>query len=233
MSLHVPKDAEVADVTYGKGVFWRKIPDGQYRTFLTDINSGVDCRDLPYAEQSIDAVVLDPPYMEGFFRRKENQKAAGGTHSAFRNYYSNGNEAQTEKGPRWADAVLAFYFAAIDEANRVLRDKGVLVVKCQDQVSANIQRLTHVEIINFAAGRDFYCKDIFVLVRNNAPAVSRIIKQNHARKRHSYFLIFVKGGMPRYRTSFHARWQIAEKQASAAAQQSRRPLLHRPLFAHN
>jgi hypothetical protein len=36
----------------------------------------------------------------------------------------------------------------------------------------------------------FYCKDLFVLVRNNAPGVSRLLKQKHARKNHSYFLVF-------------------------------------------
>jgi len=81
-------------------------------------------------------------------------------------------------------------------------DKGVLIVKCQDQVSANIQRLTHVDIINYAMEMAFYCKDLFVLVRANAPAVSRILKQNHARKKHSYFLVFVKNGMSHKRVTF-------------------------------
>ena len=38
--------------------------------------------------------------------------------------------------------------AAVSEARRVLKPPGVLIVKCQDEVSANRQRLTHVEIIN-------------------------------------------------------------------------------------
>lgn len=206
LALHVPVGAIVADVTYGKGVFWKNIPDNAYRVLATDIETGVDCRALPYSDESIQALVLDPPYMEGFFRRKNGQKACSGTHQAFRNYYSNGAESQKKDGPRWADAVIALYFDAIKEANRVLSSKGILIVKCQDQVSANIQRLTHVEIINFASNMGFYCKDLFVLVRSNAPAVSRIIRQNHARKRHSYFLIFIKQRIPRYRTSFEGRW---------------------------
>jgi hypothetical protein len=39
------------------------------------------------------------------------------------------------------------YEKAGKEAFRVLRNKGVLIVKCQDEVSANLQRLTPVEII--------------------------------------------------------------------------------------
>ncbi len=62
----------------------------------------------------------------------------------------------------------------------------------QDEVSANRQHLTHVEIINDYQSIGFYAKDLFVLVRPNRPAVSRMKKQVHARKNHSYFIVFVK-----------------------------------------
>jgi hypothetical protein len=87
--------------------------------------------------------------------------------------------------------VLDLYFRAGAEAKRTLKTGGVLIVKCQDEVSANRQRLTHVELINHFEQNDFYCKDLFVLVRHNRPAVSRIKKQVHARKNHSYFLVFL------------------------------------------
>ena len=83
-------------------------------------------------------------------------------------------------------------FARATEARRVLKPNGVLIVKCQDEVSANRQRLTHVEIINRYEANGFYTKDLFVVVRRNRPAVSRLKKQAHARKNHSYFLVFVK-----------------------------------------
>jgi len=66
------------------------------------------------------------------------------------------------------------------------------VVKCQDEVSANKQRLTHVEIITAAESIGLYAKDLFVVVRPNRPCVSRLKRQVHARKNHSYFLVFVK-----------------------------------------
>ena len=62
----------------------------------------------------------------------------------------------------------------------------------KDEVSANRQRLTHVEIIADYEEIGFYTKDIFVLVRTNRPGVSRIKKQVHARKNHSFFLVFQK-----------------------------------------
>ena len=68
LGLHVPTGARIADVTYGKGVFWRKIQEDDYDLLATDIATGVDCRALPYGATTLDAVVFDPPYMEGFFR---------------------------------------------------------------------------------------------------------------------------------------------------------------------
>ena len=63
LSLYVPDSSVIADVTYGEGVFWRNIPENQYKVLGTDIQDGVDCRELPYADGEIDCVVLDPPYM--------------------------------------------------------------------------------------------------------------------------------------------------------------------------
>lgn len=191
LALHVPRGSVVADVTWGKGVFWANVPRGRYELKATDIQTGVDCRDLPNADRSIDCVVLDPPYMEGLFRKSQDHMAGGGSHAAFRANYSNG-QATTEPGPKWHAAVTDLYFKAGAEACRVLRPEGVLIVKCQDEVSANRQWLTHVEIVNEYERLGFYGKDLFVVVRTNKPVVARLKKQEHARKNHSYFLVFVK-----------------------------------------
>lgn len=191
LSLHVPDGATIADVTWGKGVFWAKVPRSKYTLKATDVQMGVDCRKLPYENESLDCVVLDPPYMEGLFRKSADHMAGHGSHSAFRKNYSNGL-ATEEGGPKWHAAVTDLYFKAGKEACRVLKSEGVLIVKCQDEVSANRQWLTHVEIINEYAGYGFYCKDLFVIVRTNAPVIARLKKQVHARKNHSYFLVFVK-----------------------------------------
>lgn len=192
LDLYVPAGSTVADVTWGKGAFWKQVNQRQYNVFGTDIQSGVDCRNLPYEDSSLDALVLDPPYMEGLFRKATGHMAGSGSHAAFRSSYSDSKATEHEEGaPKWHDAVLDLYFKAGQEAKRTLRNYGVFIVKCQDEVSANRQRLTHVELIN-EWEKDFYCKDLFVVTRTNRPGAVRVKKQEHARKNHSYFLIFIK-----------------------------------------
>lgn len=183
LSLYVRPGSLVADVTYGKGAFWRKVPEGAYDLRATDLLTGTDCRELPYGDGTVDCVVFDPPYMH----------TPGGTahtgHQNFEGYYGN-NRAGSKK--KYHEAVLDIYFSAAAEARRVLKEHGVYIVKCQDEVCANRQRLTHVEVINHLGGLGFVAEDLFVLVRTNRPGVSRMLKQIHARKNHSYFLVFLK-----------------------------------------
>ena len=191
LNLHVPTGSRIADVTYGRGVFWRLVAADAYIVVPSDIATGTDCRDLPYHDESFDCVVLDPPYMEGFYRSQKSARAGNGTYRAFRDFYSNGSE-EPDHTAKYQAAVLAMYVQSGKEASRVLRTDGVAIVKCQDAVSANKQWLTHVDIINEYSDNGFYPHDVFVSVRQNKPAVSRILRQAHARKNHSYFLVFEK-----------------------------------------
>ncbi len=192
LHLHVQTGSTVADVTYGKGIFWKNVPKENYILKGTDIQTGVDCRKLPYENGSIDCVVLDPPYMEGLYRRSGTEMAGSGTYGAFRDFYSNGEHTDEVNKPKYHKAVLQMYFDAGKEAHRVLKDFGVFIVKCQDEVSANIQNLTHVELINEYSKVGFYTKDLFIVIRPNKPSMSRLLKQEHARKNHSYFLVLIK-----------------------------------------
>ena len=63
LGLYVKPGSIVADVTYGKGVFWRRIPADEYDLRATDLQDGMDCRKLPYGDGEVDCVILDPPYM--------------------------------------------------------------------------------------------------------------------------------------------------------------------------
>src|SRR5690606_19851203 len=141
---------------------------------------GIDCRNLPYESSSIDALVLDPPYMES-----SNNTAYKTGQQAFSDYYGL-QRIKHNNISRYNGGILNLYLEASKEAYRVLKSKGILIIKCQDEVCANKQRLTHVDIIN-NLNNYWYCKDLFIVVRRNRPIVSRIKKQIHARKNHSYF----------------------------------------------
>ena len=190
LGLYVAPGSIVADVTYGKGVFWKNIPRDRYRLLATDLTDGVDSRALPYEDGAIDCVVFDPPYMH----------SPGGTahtvHKPFERYYRN-NGTGNRTSAKYHEAVLELYAETGKEAHRVLRDRGVLIVKCQDEVCSNRQRFTHIEILQAYADIGFIAEDLFVLVRQNRPGASRVVRQVHARKNHSYFLVFWKPGAKR------------------------------------
>lgn len=196
LKLHVPSGARIADVTYGKGAFWKFVPKGRYTTVFSDLNTGkdgedarirkLDCRKLPYDNASFDAVILDPPYMH----------TPGGTTygsmPSFESCYRNNDVVPPPEGAKYHDAVLQLYNEAGQESARVLKKKGTLVVKCQDEVCAHRMRFTHIEIIQAYERLGLVADDLFVIVSTNNPGVSRMKKQYHSRRNHSYFLVFKK-----------------------------------------
>lgn len=196
LSLHVPDGATVADVTCGNLTFWNRVQPEQYDRLATDIDpdksldsdDGVDCRDLPYSDASVDCVVLDPPYAAGFFRSDAGRRPGVGSHSSFREAYSSG--VAHDGSGKHHQAVLSLYRAAGSEASRVLCEEGMFIVKVQDEVNANTQELTHLQITNIYEDMGFETVDLFVVVRSNRPSVTGINQQVHARKNHSYFMVY-------------------------------------------
>lgn len=199
LALYVPEGSLIADVTYGKGIFWSNVDKSKYDLSASDIKTvdiskecigGIDCRNLPYKNEYFDVVVFDPPYMH----------TPGGTahngHQNFEQYYANNSslfEQEQENLPKYHEAVLDLYYRAGMETWRVLKQNGIYIVKCQDEVCSNQQRLTHIEITTKFQEYGFIAEDLFVVMRQNSPGVSRLKEhQYHARKNHSYFMIFRK-----------------------------------------
>jgi hypothetical protein len=197
LQLYVEHGAHVADTTYGQGVFWRKVPKDAYQLHATDLEMGVDARQLPYGDGSMAAVVFDPPWMPTSSGRTH---APGTATAAFETHYRN-NQRADGPGLKYREAILSLYREAAVEALRVLAPRGVYLVKCQDEVHANKQCLTHVELLVMFQGLGFVWEDLFVLVRTNRPGVSRMLKQAHARKNHSYLLVVRKPRAPRTRAA--------------------------------
>lgn len=194
MQLYVKPGSAVLDATYGKGVFWRHVPADRYKLTASDLQTGVDFRALPYEDKSFDCVILDPPYMH----------PSGGTahagQDAFEDAYQ--NNALVQQGPNDATsaghpAVLELYQKGMAEAYRVLKPKGILIVKGQDEVWSGRQCLTHVELVNHATEtRQFVVEDYMILMSPKRPNISRMNQQKHARKNHSWWLVFRKTNKP-------------------------------------
>lgn len=168
---YVKLGSKIADVTYGKGVFWRNIIETDYDLHRSDLQTGIDFRSLPYADDSFDAVVFDPPYLNGGSNAKPSL-----------------NDCYHNAGAMGHENVLALYLAGILEARRVLLRRGVLFIKCQPAVANHKQNLTHVQLMSLLPMIGFIIEDEFILKQTVVPLM-RHPTQLHARKNHSYLLV--------------------------------------------
>ncbi len=190
ITLYCP-DGIHADVCYSIGNFYNnEIKDPKFKFDVNPQSEGViesDCRKLPLENNSLNNLIFDPPFL--FTATKESKsmknpkKGSNLMHKRFSSFYP-------------AKALWDFYTDSLKEFYRVLKKDGILIVKCQDTVSGGHQYMSHVHIINEAEKLGLYCKDIFILFVKNRMISYPGGKQIHARKFHSYFLVFEKWDKP-------------------------------------
>lgn len=185
IQLYIPQGKIDADVTYSKGVFYKNenIQEPQYKFDINPQTADTvqaDCRNLPLPDNSINSLMFDPPFLATSGKSLSTQENNNLILRRF-GYYR--NEKELHK----------FYQDALNEFNRVLINNGILIVKCQDKISSGKQYLSHVFIINQAIEQGFYPEDIFILLaKSRIVADWQIKNQKHARKFHSYFIVFRK-----------------------------------------
>lgn len=170
------KDGFELDPTYSIGNFYKRIPQPKFKFDIEPQAEGVvqaDCRKLPMENESVSTIMFDPPFIH------TQAKVAG----LIQERFGGGGKSMYEIWKLYYDSMLEFF--------RVLKSNGILVFKCQDGIEGGKQYLTHVEIINQAIKIGFYPEDLFILLSSN-----RMLNQNrvqqHARKFHSYFIVFKK-----------------------------------------
>lgn len=180
LNIYVPDGSVIADVTYGTGAFWKNVDLSRYELKPSDIQDGIDSRELPYSDAWLDCVVLDPPYI---YSPKGTIKQS----------ISIGYALNAEKGGVLLPdqkAVLKLYIDSATEARRVLRKGGVLIVKTKDTVQSGKQFWMHDKLMHLDG---FRCEDLFVITQRVQPAMDpKWGSQKHARKNHSFFLVMVK-----------------------------------------
>lgn len=84
-------------------------------------------------------------------------------------------------GPKNEREIDELYAAGTAEARRILKRGGILILKVMDT-----QRWRHIELANLPG---FKFIDLFVVVTKGLPPSKRYT-QKHARKNHSYFMVF-------------------------------------------
>lgn len=175
--LHNNSQPFQVDLTWGKGGFWRGsaaflAPAIRMDLLPTDrVNLIADVRALPFQKFSIDSMVFDPPFIH-----------APGKASVMGQRFSG--------YPRQAD-LGRLYHLALESAWFSLKPGGLLVFKCQDIVESGKQVWNHWKIMTAAFSLDFTLEDLFVLTRRSViVGHNHHGRQQHARKSHSYFLVF-------------------------------------------
>lgn len=170
----------ILDPTFGLGRFWTLwTPPLLIASDLDPAKSptgeSVDFTALPHADESVDAVVLDPPY---------KLNGTGGSHPSDAGY----GVANTV---RWQDR-HGLIRDGITDAARVLRFGGHLLLKCQDQVCSGRVRWQTDEFTGHAESIGLRKVDRFDLASYRPQPSGR--RQLHARRNYSTLLAFVKAG---------------------------------------
>jgi len=177
LSLHCPNGIDL-DPTYSKGNFYKNIPQPKIKSDLFPQSSDTirsDAGSLWLSDNSINSIMFDPPFIAGHTKEKPT-----------------GIMGERFHGFPYVSDLWNWYDKCLAEFHRVLNVDGVLIFKCQDTVSSGKQWLSHVHIINKAEELGFYTKDLFILTAKNRIVGHNHKNQKHARKFHSYFLVFVK-----------------------------------------
>jgi len=172
----------ILDATVNVGRFWR---GSSRRVIGLDIDSKFnpdvvgDNSKMPFADESFDVVVYDPPHVpnQGRDRQKDfNARFGLVVKSARENGYS----------------LTHTYAPFVEEAYRVLKPEGVLFGKLIDYVHNHRMHWAHLEFLQVATARGFTACDLIVKVRTGPIIDPKWKVAHHARRQHAYWLVFRK-----------------------------------------
>lgn len=181
---YLKEDWKILDPTWGRGRFWTEwqpkrrgaVIGSDLNPNLSPIGTSVDFTKMAHMDEVFDAVVLDPPY-----------KLSG---------------TSSNKGPASGDASYGIssyvpiaerhqlIYDGIDECMRVLKVGGILLIKCQDQVSSG---RVHWQTRMFAGHAEEIGATLIDML--HLPSYRRQPKgtrQLHARRNYSTLLVLRK-----------------------------------------
>ena len=120
-------DWRTIDPTYGRGNWWTRWRPDELTVHDLDLDlddgDGVDFRDLPEVDGAYDAAVFDPPYV----------CVGGRTTTGLPDMH---DRYGLTDAPRTPAGVQALIDDGLAEVARVVRHRGLVLVKCQDYITS-------------------------------------------------------------------------------------------------
>ena len=180
IELYIPEGAFQVDPCYNRGVFYKsgRVLEPKYKFDINPIVYGVkkcDCRSLPFSDGKIDSIIFDPPFITYPGKKMTKKLSIFGSFKTGKDLHE-------------------MYKHSFKEFFRILKLNGILAVKCQDSTYGPDFHSTHIDDVILPC-REIGFKeiDLFVLLSKQR-IENRNGKQRRARKYHSYFIVFKKGG---------------------------------------
>ena len=172
----------ILDATINEGRFWR----GSARAVVgLDIDRSfrptvvADNLTMPFRNDSFDVVVYDPPHIPNQGRDRQKD---------FNTRFGLVVKSSRENGYNFSHLFAPF----AREAYRVLTPEGILFAKITDYIHNHRLQWAHIELVNAAAASGLVPCDCIVKVRKGPIVDPKWQTAHHARRQHSYWLIFRK-----------------------------------------
>lgn len=178
LELYATRGARILDMTYGNGAFWRKIDASRYELTTNDLFKHNPSGNhwhfgaVPTPAVGFDVVVFDPPYVHG----------SKTIHKSLAKQYG------IDK-PISAKDITENYNQLARYVRKILRPDGLLIIKTQDEIESGKQVWRHLDVQKFFWNQGWELLDFLIVMQKNKPMM-RHKHQKHARKNHSYFMVF-------------------------------------------
>ena len=178
LNLYVGKRTFDCDLTYGDGKFYKHIPIPRFiydiQHNLHDVRPIIEAGLLP--EQSMMSVVIDLPFIIQARVDDDNRSVIHKRYSSFSSEHE----------------LKETYYELMQLAYRLLKEKGILVIKTQDTNYNGKQIWVHTIVERFAQEIGFELEDLFIKTQDHVMLRATLRQQTHARKYHSYFYVYRK-----------------------------------------
>ncbi len=172
----------ILDATVNEGRFWRgtkrKIIGLDIEWAFKPTINGSNLA-MPFASESFDVVVYDPPHIPNQGQDKEKD---------FNTRFGLVLKSSKENGYNFSHLYPVF----AKEAYRILKPQGILFAKIADYVHNHRMQWAHFDLMTAAQAVGFCPCDMIVKVRKGPIVDPKWKVAHHARRQHAFWLVFRK-----------------------------------------